>query len=187
MHALPCRCWGWYFGFQVYRSVDFGGRKWVKTAAILVCSKTIFAPSVRTTSTHKLQKFTLIFTPLSTFHMSGTYMNKAGIPYTLSALLTLGSFGGPGAGFYPKSLWQGWDFGKNPMWLLCKRTPNTLRDLRDGWKAELGSMRLPHHHRFTHHLVHKFGLKTSLFLNEHADDFYYVRGRKVRNFCSSLA
>ena len=159
----------------------------MKTAAILFCSMLIFAPGVRTTTTHEFQHFTLIFTLLSTFHMSGTYMNKAGIPYTLCALFPMGSFRGPGPGFYPKSLRQEWDFGKNPVRLLCKRTPNTFRDLRDGWKAELGSMRLPHHHRFTHHLVHKFGLKTSLFLNEQADDFYYVRGRKVCNFCSSLA
>ena len=40
-------------------------------------------------------------------------------------------------------------------------------------------MRLPQHHRFTHHLIHKFGLKTSLFVNKHADNHYYFRGRKV--------
>lgn len=41
-------------------------------------------------------------------------------------------------------------------------------------------MRLPHHHRFTHHLIQKFGLKTSLFYNKHADDYFYFRGLKVK-------
>ena len=155
----------------------------MKTAVILFCSTHIFAPAIRTTSARELQIFTQIFTPLSTLHMYGMYINKSGIPYALSDLWPYGSFGGTRAGCYPKSLEQRWDFGKNPVWLLCKRTPNTFRDLRDGWKTELGPMRLPHHHRFTHHLLNKFGLKTSLFLNEQADDFYYVRGRKVCNFC----
>ena len=61
-----------------------------------------------------------------------------------------------------------------------KQTILIFRDLKDSWKVEVGAMRLPHHHRFTHHLIQKFGLKTSLFYNKHADDYFYFRGLKVK-------
>jgi monoamine oxidase len=54
-----------------------------------------------------------------------------------------------------------------------------LRDLKDDWKTEVGPMRIPHHHRFTHSLIRQFRLETSPFLNDKADNHYFIRGKKV--------
>ena len=71
-------------------------------------------------------------------------------------------------------------FRENELDRYNKPTTLIFRDLKDSWKVEVGAMRLPHHHRFTHHLIQKFGLKTSLFYNKHADDYFYFRGLKVK-------
>jgi monoamine oxidase len=52
--------------------------------------------------------------------------------------------------------------------------------LKDGWKTEVGPMRIPHHHRFTHNLVKRFGLKLTPFLNTKADNHYFIGGKKVK-------
>ena len=39
---------------------------------------------------------------------------------------------------------------------------------------------LKEHHRFTHHFINKFKLKTGPFFNPNNADYLYIRGRKVR-------
>jgi coproporphyrinogen III oxidase len=46
-------------------------------------------------------------------------------------------------------------------------------------------MRIPHHHRFTHALIRRFMLETSPFLNDEADDYYFIRGKKVKRGSSA--
>lgn len=55
----------------------------------------------------------------------------------------------------------------------------TFRDLPDGYQTEVGAMRIPNHHRFVHFLIDKFNVKMSPFYNTSADNYFYIRGKRI--------
>ena len=54
-----------------------------------------------------------------------------------------------------------------------------FRDLPDGYQTEVGAMRIPTHQRFVNFLIEKFNLEMSPFYNTSADNYFYIRGKKV--------
>ena len=56
----------------------------------------------------------------------------------------------------------------------------TYRDLRDGWRSEIGPMRIPKTHIFTLELARRLGLTLTKFDNREGPYHFYIREKKLR-------
>ncbi|KAM4713881.1 L-amino-acid oxidase-like [Anableps anableps] len=58
----------------------------------------------------------------------------------------------------------------------------TYRNHEEGWHAEIGAMRIPHHHRIVRMFAKKLGVELRDFIMDDNNTYYLINGVKKRNY-----